>query len=53
MRKKRRANKLLTIIYILVTILVILLIVDFKAWKYLEKEVKALDIQDKCTLLNN
>ena len=55
MKKKRKANKLLTIIYILVTILVILLIVDFKAWKYLEKkEVKVIDIQDKCTpFLNN
>jgi hypothetical protein len=54
MRKKKTFKKMLMILGILLLILIVLVAIDMKAWKYLEKkEVRMIPLTDKCSVLFN
>ena len=52
MRKKNSFKKILIAFWILIFILIILLLINFKVWKYLDKkEVKMIPLLDRCSLI--
>lgn len=52
MRKKKFFKKILIILGILFIVLILLLFINLKAWKYFEKkEVKMIPLVDSCSVL--
>lgn len=52
MRKKRFFKKILIILGVLFLVLIILLSINMKVWKYIEKkEIKTIPLTDKCSVL--
>jgi hypothetical protein len=54
MKKKRVFKKILIVLYVLFAILILLLLINLKVWKYLEKkDVKMVTLEDRCSVLFN
>ncbi len=52
MKKKKRLKVILNTLYILTLILILLILIDLKVWKYLDKkEIVEISLQDKCSIL--
>ncbi len=52
MKKKKPYKKAIIVFWILVILLLVLTLIDFKFWKYLEKkEIIFVALQDRCSLM--
>ena len=52
MKRKRKIKNLLKIILLLTAILMILILINIKFWKYFDKEdIKIVSLQDRCSIM--